>query len=431
MTIVFIIFVILAAIILLPSQLFLKRKALNNVVGSLDTRLNQLKLEYQFRSKELKKRLKNGELAQEEWQQMNQELELDTAASIESTKIAKASQKTDKSIISAISMLVVICLIGLFVYQFSETRKISEQQQDMIERLKNDPTTINQLTTAVEENNSQITLEALFLALRTNVDLEPEMVKHWRALAMFNARVGRASEAYLALNKAIALEPINVDIQVELAQLYASSKNKEEQQRANQLLTGIMKSHPDHEGAKLVYGFNAFNLGFYQKAIDSWQLLIKKREPGSESVKMLQNSIDVAKEKIHKKETGQSVLSSNKSTSQEGSNVNISVKVEVSPAVLAKLTGDEVVFVYVKAIDGPRFPLAAKKLRLSQLSKPVVLSDADAMKAEFKLSQFSAISINARVSLTGNAIAQTGDIKGQAIRLDKPFTGAIVKVIID
>ena len=90
MTIVFILFVILVAIVLLPSQLTSQKGALAEVQTSLTVRMEQLKKDFQFRTKELARRLQSEDLAEDEWQKMTDELQMDTRASIDSTQIANS-----------------------------------------------------------------------------------------------------------------------------------------------------------------------------------------------------------------------------------------------------------------------------------------------------------------------------------------------------
>ena len=67
------------------------------------------------------------------------------------------------------------------------------------------------------------------------------------------------------------------------------------------------------------------------------------------------------------------------------------------------------VFVYAKAMQGPPMPLAVKRLQLKDLPATLSLGDADAMMPAMKLSSFDQVIVGARVSFSGNPVAQVGD----------------------
>jgi cytochrome c-type biogenesis protein CcmH len=89
-----------------------------------------------------------------------------------------------------------------------------------------------------------------------------------------------------------------------------------------------------------------------------------------------------------------------------------SVKVSVSlvDQFKTQVSFDNAVFIYAKAASGPPMPLAVKRLTVKDLPVTVELSDADAMIPSMMLSSFEDIIIGARVSKSGNPMAQPGDL---------------------
>jgi cytochrome c-type biogenesis protein CcmH len=100
---------------------------------------------------------------------------------------------------------------------------------------------------------------------------------------------------------------------------------------------------------------------------------------------------------------------------------NPSVKISVSLADQFKtqVVSDNVVFIYAKAASGPPMPLAVKRLAVSDLPVMVELSDADAMMPSMMLSSFEDIIIGARVSKSGNPVAQPGDLYIETGTIDR------------
>jgi len=90
---------------------------------------------------------------------------------------------------------------------------------------------------------------------------------------------------------------------------------------------------------------------------------------------------------------------------------------------------DSTVFIIVRNPEQPSPPIAAVRRRLSELPTAVTLSDADAMIPGRVLSAFARLEIIARISLSGEPVAQPGDWYGQQI-VTTPAT-APVQVSID
>lgn len=89
---------------------------------------------------------------------------------------------------------------------------------------------------------------------------------------------------------------------------------------------------------------------------------------------------------------------------------SLKVSVSLDDNLKQQVSSENAVFIYAKAASGPPMPLAVKRLMVSDLPVTVELSDADAMIPSMKLSSFEEIIIGARVSKSGNPVAQPGDL---------------------
>jgi cytochrome c-type biogenesis protein CcmH len=93
---------------------------------------------------------------------------------------------------------------------------------------------------------------------------------------------------------------------------------------------------------------------------------------------------------------------------------SLKVEVALAPALKSKVAAGDVLFVYARAENGPPMPLAVAKLDAGKLPTSVTLTDAMAMMPAMKLSSVQRVFVGARISHSGQPIAQVGDLEGDA-----------------
>ncbi|MEZ5541363.1 MAG: hypothetical protein R3F42_04895 [Pseudomonadota bacterium] len=86
--------------------------------------------------------------------------------------------------------------------------------------------------------------------------------------------------------------------------------------------------------------------------------------------------------------------------------------VRLDPALSGKVVGNETVFVFARAVSGPRMPVAVLRKPASELPFEFVLDDSAAMNPEIKLSSYGQVIVGARLTATGDAVAHEGDLEG-------------------
>jgi cytochrome c-type biogenesis protein CcmH len=87
-------------------------------------------------------------------------------------------------------------------------------------------------------------------------------------------------------------------------------------------------------------------------------------------------------------------------------------KVTLAAAVAAKASPEDTVFIFARAAEGPRMPLAILRKQVKDLPIEFRLDDAMAMQPSMKLSSFPKVVVGARVSKRGDAVPQPGDLQG-------------------
>jgi cytochrome c-type biogenesis protein CcmH len=115
------------------------------------------------------------------------------------------------------------------------------------------------------------------------------------------------------------------------------------------------------------------------------------------------------------------------------SSAAITVQVSLAPELLKSAAATDTVFVYAQALSGPKMPLAIIRKQVSDLPITVSLNDTMAMMPTMKLSNFSEVKLLARVSKSGNAMSQTGDLIGainQVVLTDKNTHHIIINDLV-
>lgn len=169
-------------------------------------------------------------------------------------------------------------------------------------------------------------------------------------------------------------------------------------------------------------GINAFERGDYPRAIEAWQKVVDALPADSQNADMLRSGIGRAKQKLA--ERGETWEAPKAEAAGEGITVSVTVAADV------KAAPDQAVFIYAKAAQGPKMPLAVQRLTVSQLPVTVTLTDAMAMMPAMKLSSFDEVVVGARISQSGQAIAGPGDWNGESAALKWREQKAILDIVI-
>ena len=111
------------------------------------------------------------------------------------------------------------------------------------------------------------------------------------------------------------------------------------------------------------------------------------------------------------------VPAAKKSSTKTGATLKVAVS--LSPAVAKQAAPDDVVFVFARAVNGPRMPLAIVRKQVKDLPATIVLEDSQGMSPEMTLSSVPEVIVVARVSKSGMANAQNGDLEGMSAPVKK------------
>lgn len=334
----------------------------------LQENLSQLKVEHQM-----------GQLTDEDFAKQQEELEkrtLDEVLSDAQENIAIANNSV-KKLPLFLAIFIPLAVVGLYF-------------------ITGNP---NAIDPPVDPQEQQILQMAKQLEDRLKTD--PNNAQGWVFLARTYGALNRLADAKNAFNKALTLDPKNSDTLADLADLVAY-ENKSMNGQALELIDQSLAANPKNPKALALKGTAAFEKGDYAGAIKNWELAIPNLGPNEAAFAQgLNASIAEAKNLLKPNQ----VVATNPA-------LTISGKVMITPGLQGQVSPTDIVFIYAKAIEGPKLPLAIIKSTAGQLPTTFILSDEQSMSPQFKLSQFKEVSLTARISKSGNAIPEKGDLIG-------------------
>jgi len=439
---IFALFTVLLIAFLLPSLIGKSSQGIADVEKSLDIRLSQLKRDFQFYTKELKRRLDSNDLDQEEWQLLTDELVKDTADSVAGTEQAAKAGEKKPLLILFVSLVTISVGIAYGSYYYSGFYAENEFRNDIIEFLKRDPQAIDKFRKGVQERQNQSAITELYVGLRSRVDIEPDSLEAWRDLSFFNASYGREKEAQQSLKIAQSLFPDNLDLKVDEAQMMTRSADTKRIIEGHKLIGEILKQDPNHQGALLLQAGSAYRIGMFDLAVSSWTKLKTTMSGNPNMIAMLDERIADAKAKAEGKTVAQDETdhSGHAHAQQEAQlkqpddgsgRPGLFVDVQIPQQIMDKLDGNEFLFIFARAANGPKFPIAVVRMQVGDLSGPVLLNDTQAMQAQFALSKFEEVTLAARISFSGSPTAVSGDLEASSGLIKRPFPGQPVVLMLD
>jgi len=107
---------------------------------------------------------------------------------------------------------------------------------------------------------------------------------------------------------------------------------------------------------------------------------------------------------------------------------SVSGVVRLAPSPAAKAAPEDTVFVYARAAQGARVPLAILRKQVKDLPLKFALDDSMAMSPAAKLSGAQEVIVSARVSKSGQAMPQPGDLQGHSGTVVPGASGLVIEI---
>jgi len=292
--------------------------------------------------------------------------------------------------------------------------------------------------TQVEAMVSQMTQALEARALRGEAG--PEDGPAWAMAARTLASMQRFKEADQAFARALALRPDDANLLADRADILSLLQGQDPVGEPMRLIERALRIDPHQPKALALAGSVAFKRGDMAAAIAHWQRALANLPPESEFARGLAQSLQEARQTQAMQRVRGDLAPAPTSTSPRiaaapsarsaatASAPSVRGRVGLSPALRAKLRPDDTVFIVARAAQGPRMPLAILRLRASDLPAVFTLDDSSAMSPQMRLSAYSDVVISARVSRSGEALPQAGDLVGEPVQARVGASGVELRI---
>jgi len=239
----------------------------------------------------------------------------------------------------------------------------------------------------------------------------PDNLQVRALLARTLMSLGLYEKAIVEFRAILLREPTLNQVMAELAQALFISSGNHIGKEVQALIANVLQAEPRNTLALGLAGIAAFQVERYQQAIEFWVSAMTLQGVDSANSIALMEGVQVARQRLGQKITTEADLQEAKAdgavNDHDSSGYSIAVRVSLAADVV--FSPEDTVFIYAREWKGAKIPLAITRVQASQLPTMVTLTDSMSMAPEMNLSSVEQLELVARLSPSGQAVAQAGD----------------------
>lgn len=278
---------------------------------------------------------------------------------------------------------------------------------------------------AGHENFSSV-LDNLIARLRD----QPDDLEGWIMLGRTYAIMQRFNEAKIAYERVLALSPENPELLTDYADIVAMTNDGSLLGKPVELINKALSLDPENPKALALAGTAAFEQKNFKQAAVYWEKLLVQIPPESKLAQSVKGSIAEAKSLATGKGSAMAGMQTQAPNSQNtppaadksvvagagaaavATSNTLSGTVTLSPAFAGKVSPDDTLFIFARAKEGPPMPRAISVKKVRDLPASFLLTDGMGARPDLKISNVPQLIISARVTKSGRAMPESGDLQG-------------------
>jgi len=250
-------------------------------------------------------------------------------------------------------------------------------------------------------------IEKMVAGLAEKMKANPDDAEGWLMLGKSYKYLEQFPKAADAFGNAYRLMGDKPDVMLLYAEALAFAADKNLAGKPSELIFKALKLEPENPNGLWLAGLSKVQQGDPQGAAALWRKLESLLPEGSEPRKEMRNIIAGL--------PGQAQTAASEPQTPPAAAAaapSISVEVSLAPELQQAASPGDTLFIYAQALTGPKMPLAIVRKQVSDLPLKVTLDDTMAMMPAMKLSNFGEVKLLARISKSGQAVSQPGDLIG-------------------
>lgn len=270
------------------------------------------------------------------------------------------------------------------------------------------------------DNDMALAINALAQRLRAS----PDDADGWYMLARSYETLGRYNDAVAAYQEVLRRVPGQPAVLADLADALLSARQGQPDEASIAAVAQALQAEPDQPKALALAGMMALRRGDAAEALTHWERLRGLLPPDSEAARQIQTNIAQARAMAAGGGATPAVASSASNASAApaaapaspatapSAPARITGQARIADAVRDQVRPTDTVFILARPMEGSRMPVAILRMRVADLPRAFVLDDSTAMSPNATLSKAGKVRVEIRVSQSGNAAAQPGDLSG-------------------
>lgn len=348
---------------------------------------------YRSRLEELQREVDDGTLDPNDLDQAKSELQREILENINPEQTGQSEAKPSKAAALGVAVLLPVLALGLYLVLGA-------------------PGTIGWKHPAVERGGGtaraagepdRAALERMTASFSERLSKNPEEGESWLVLGRAYVMLDQYDRAVEAFAKANALLGDTPDVLVDYAEAEAMANNNRFSVQGRRRIEQALSLAPRHEKALWLSAFAAAQQGDPETAVANWQTLLEN-EPDPDRRRLIEELIA----RVQGAPPPTVVAPAAPDTP------GVTVRVTLDQRFAKELRGSETVFVFARDVAGKGPPVAVYRTRVDALPATVTLDDSMSMVPSLKLSDREQVVVTARVSMSGDVRARSGDLQGSS-----------------